>query len=52
MRNPEPAPEIRHGQDIRSETLVMTFHPNSTFSDVPNDPADFALRSPFPGVNP
>jgi hypothetical protein len=39
-----------HGQDIRSETLIMTFHPNSTFSDIENDPADFALRSPFPGV--
>lgn len=37
-----------HGQDIDTETLLLTFHPNSTFSDVVNDPADFALRSPFP----
>jgi len=39
-----------HGQDIETETLLLTFHPNSTFSDSPSDPADFALRSPFPTV--
>lgn len=27
---------------------LLTFHPNSTFSDVADDPAEFALRSPFP----
>lgn len=37
-----------HGQDIDTETLLLTFHPNSTFSDVADDPAEFALRSPFP----
>ena len=29
---------------------LLTFHPNSTFSDVSDDPADFALRSPFPTI--
>ena len=29
---------------------LLTFHPNSTFSDVPEDPAEFALRSPFPTI--
>lgn len=38
------------GQDIESETLLLTFHPNSQFGDVDDDPADFALRSPFPTV--
>ncbi len=36
------------GQDIASENLLLTFHPNSTFSSDDRDPADFALRSPFP----
>jgi hypothetical protein len=29
---------------------LLTFHPNSTFSDVADDPADYALRSPFPTI--
>jgi hypothetical protein len=36
------------GQDIASENLLLTFHPNSTFSSDERDPTDFALRSPFP----
>ncbi|EKX53193.1 hypothetical protein GUITHDRAFT_100902 [Guillardia theta CCMP2712] len=39
------------GDDAASEMLLLTFHPNSTFSSVPFDPADFALRSPFPTVH-
>ena len=39
-----------HGQDIDTETLLLTFHPTSTFSAVADDPADFALRSPFPTI--
>jgi hypothetical protein len=39
-----------HGQDVDTETLLLTFHPTSTFSDVTDDPADFALRSPFPTI--
>lgn len=36
------------GQNINAENLLLTFHPNSTFSDDDRDPADFALRSTFP----
>lgn len=36
------------GQQLTSESLLLTFHPLSTFSEDENDPADFALRSPFP----
>ena len=36
------------GQQLTSESLLLTFHPSSTFSEEENDPADFALRSPFP----
>ena len=39
----------RHDQQTKNNRL-LTFHPNSTFSDVTEDPADFALRSPFPTI--
>ena len=38
------------GQQLKSENLLLTFHPQSTFSENDVDPADFALRSPFPAL--
>ena len=39
-------------QDLFGEALLLLmFHPNATFSSVPFDPCEFALRSPFPTIH-
>ena len=39
------------GEDSTTEMLLLTFHPYCTFSSTPFDPADYALRSPFPTLH-
>lgn len=33
------------------DALLLTFHPDSTYSEVPQDPAEFSLRSPYPIIH-
>jgi hypothetical protein len=33
------------------DALLLTFHPDSTYSDAPNDPSEYSLRSPYPVVH-